>query len=205
MGQKWYQKATVQAAAVAGMFGVLAVAVPWTLCRNENERLHDQIRKWRFSEALYKKLPGDIDFIARGIRVDKKEGAQMSVLGPGPGDRFLLQVTSLTPTTQQFPKPQEYVVEFAVTGSVNMNMITPGTSGPILVRPQNLAGPFNAGSHEFYLFVERVQVDYVYLTVARRPLNMPNIIMELVRIPFGIMNIGGKRPEPILLESPEEE
>ncbi len=97
------------------------------------------------------------------------------------------------------------MVEFAATGSVNWNMITPGTSGPILIRPQGLAGPFNAGSHEFYLFVDRVEVDFVYLTVARRPLNMPNITMSLVRIPFGIINLGGKRPDPILLSRPDEE
>src|SRR6266571_2521788 len=198
MSQRWYQRPTVLSAFITGIAVVLSAGMPVWRCMNENERLRDRMARWRFSEPLYKRLPGDIDFIGRGIRVDKKEGAQVSVLGPGVGDRFLLEVTSLLPAPSEFPNEQQYTVEFRVTGSVNWNMITPGTSGPILIRPQSLAGPFNAGSHEFYLFVERVEVDAVYLTVARRPLNMPNINISLAQIPFGIFNIGGKRPDPIL-------
>ncbi len=95
MAQKWYLRPTVLSAGIAGIAVVVAAAVPMWWCQNENERLRDRMARWRFSEPLYKRLPGDIDFIARGIRVDKKEGAQVSVLGPGQGDRFLLEITSL--------------------------------------------------------------------------------------------------------------
>src|SRR5437899_3336129 len=121
MAQRWYQKSGVQAALVAGIALILgSVLGPYaTGVYRENDYRRDEMRRWRFSEPLYRRVPGDVDFIARGLRVDKKQGAGVSTLGPGDGDRFTVELSNLQPVPGSTAEQSRYMVQFAVNGSVD--------------------------------------------------------------------------------------
>lgn len=45
------------------------------------------------SKAVW--IPGDVDFVARKMRVDKKQGAQLIVTGPKKGDLYIIIMSNL--------------------------------------------------------------------------------------------------------------
>lgn len=210
MSDKLYTKVGVVSAlissVISGLFIVVAAMISskaYSLSR-ENDHMRARIDGWKFSEQLYKQLPGDTDLVERGIKVDKKQGAELSVLGPMTSDRFLAVITSLQPKTHPPETDQEYEVRFTVSGNINYIEIVPSLSDPLPVRAGAMIGPINAGTHEFYLSVDRVAIDAVYLTIARRPLNIqPGSIAFIRGLPFGNMHIGDVWPRPILLSAPE--
>lgn len=205
MPQRWYQKATVQTAIVAGASMVIAAVIGvWgTNAAHERDQLRAKLDGWRFSERLYRVIPGDVDFIARGLRVDKRKGGGMHIVGPQPDDNFIVQLSSLGVDPKSTADHKKYQLGFTVLGSVAGSSIMPYSVGPVPAEVGQLVGPVNAGSYEFYLFVEKVEVDYVFLTVARRRVRGDSSWVIHAEVPFGAPIIfEGPRPDPILVKSP---
>ena len=121
------------------------------------------------------------------------------MLGPAAGDRFTVQVSQLQPKIDDRGDRQRYSIQFTVQGAVGSNWIRGGTSGPMQVEAQALSQPINAGQYEFFIFIDRVDVDYVYLSVARRSTEFP---INWSVIPFGVLDIKSKESPPILSDAP---
>ena len=170
--------------------------------KGDRDQLKKELNGWRFSEPLYRVIPGDADFLVRGLRADKKKGGAVRTVGPAPNDNFVVEVSSLQPDPKSPPDHQTYQLFFTVSGSVGGNYITPSSVGPVAAEPDQLAGPVNAGSYEFYLFVEKIEVDYVFLSLARRRITAPSFKIGHSVLPFGGIRFGGPRPGPILVEAP---
>jgi len=205
MPQHWYQKATVQGALVVGIFTVIAAGIGmWGRnAAHERDQLRAKLDGWRFSEPLYRAIPGDVDFIARGLRVDKRKGGGMHIVGPQPDDDFIVQLSTLRVDPKSTADHKKYQLGFTVLGSVGGSSIVPYSLGPVPAEVGQLFGPVSAGIYEFYLFVERVEVDYVFLTVARRRLAGTSSWVIHAEVPLGrAIFRGGPPPGPILVESP---
>ena len=170
----------------------------------DRAKLEAQLSGYKFSEPLYRRIPGDIDFLARGFRVDKAAGAEAMVIGPKQGDNISIRMSGLQPAGIDEAGNQKYQSQFEVSGVLGSNVLKGSFAPPVPIAPNSLAGPLNAGVFEFFVFVERVDVDYVYLTIARRPLNLPNIKIQGAQIPLGLLRIAGQRPDPILLPTPDD-
>jgi hypothetical protein len=205
MPQRWFEKASVQAALVAGPFLVIASIIT-SQCRGknleeENARLHDTVARWKFSAPLFKAIPGDSDFILRGVRVDKRSGAARLVMDPLTGDSYSIQISNLSRAPDG-----SYRVQFSVAGEVAKNRVTSGTAPEVEVRREVRAGPINAGSVDFFLFIEDVQVDYIQVAIARSPsqLSRSGLRIEGGNIPFGAIGVFGfEEPSPILQSAPQ--
>jgi hypothetical protein len=143
--------------------------------------------------------------MARKMRVDKKQGAQLIVTGPKKSDLYTIIISNLTPRGTDSEGNQQYVVQFTVQGTIETNIIKGGISNPIPMSPNTLADPIQAADYVFYIFVDKVDIDYVYLTVARRPAVFKN--RERIKISnnltsFGAIVIEGETPDPIMTASP---
>lgn len=212
MSQHWYQKATVQGHLVTGVFAVIVAfigagaAVMGTWWRNaarERDQLKAKLDGWQFSESLYRVIPGDVDFIARGLRVDKGKGRGMHIVGPQPDDDFMVQLSTLRVDPKSTADHKKYQVGFTVLGTVGGSSMAPSPVGPVPVEAGQLFGPVSAGIYEFYLFVEKVEVDYVFLTVARRRLTGTSSWVMHAEVPFGrAIFRAGPPPAPILVKLP---
>ena len=169
----------------------------------DRDRLQARENGWKFSEPLYRQIPGDVDFVARKMRVDKKQGAQLSVAGPKKGDLYTIIISNLTSRETDSEGNQQYIVRFTVQGFIDNNEIKGGLSEPILMSPNNLAGPVEAIGYKFYIFVDKVDIDYVNLTFARRKTDT-TIKFSYVTMPLGRFNItDDTEPEAIMTASPD--
>jgi hypothetical protein len=193
---------------IQGVFLVLAalaggIVGPWvTGVNRDNDRLRQQQAAWQFSEQLYRQLPGDVDFITRGLRVNKVQGGQVRVLGPAEGDDFLIAISQLKHVATSPGAPSQYSVQFVVSGRMDGSIIRPSETPPVPIVRGTLVGPMNAVSYEFYLYFDDVRIDDVLLTVARRRLGIAGLKLEHFNVPFDSIRISGPRPKAIVTASP---
>lgn len=61
-----------------------------------DDEVADGIAEWNFASQLYRQLPADINFLARGIRIDKTTGARTTLHSPD-GTSFTVLVSELIP------------------------------------------------------------------------------------------------------------
>jgi hypothetical protein len=181
---------------------VALISVYGVNAARDRDELKTKYEGWRFSEPLYKQIPGDIDFLARGFRADKKVGGQMTIRGPRPDDKLVIEVSKLEANPKSAPDRQIYQIWFNVFGQIGGNEITSFPVGPVPAKANHLVGPMKAWIYEFYLLVEKIEVDYVFLTVARRAIKTGNTFTGSVG-PLGSFHAGNQqRPGPILVDSP---
>lgn len=165
--------------------------------RSEQEDLQRQLSAFNFKVPFYEKVPKDVDLIVHNLRIDKKEGSRIQINGPPKEDRFTVEVSNLQAKGLDKDGNQQYMVIFSVMGSLASNLIpkTPGKEAHIKIH--SLYGPINATMYEFYLFIDDIDIDYIYVSVARRKIGR-NISITNSAISFGSIVIKGARPEPIL-------
>jgi hypothetical protein len=170
MAQRWYQKASVQSSIVGGVFlvGASILGILFSGVIHQRDQLLEERKSWHFSEELFRNLPGDIDFLARHLRVDKKHGESVSVHGPRLGDELKVKASHLQSALSQGQGPS-YQVLFTVSGRIaGTEMIpSPMPIGPMGAEMGERLGPVAVGRYELFIYVERVEIDSAFITVAR--------------------------------------
>ena len=175
---------------------------PLEIITKERNDIDKKLKGWEFSERLYRQIPGDIDFLARRLQVDKRQGAEMFVAGPTQGDQYIIVLSQLTPDKKDMHGNQKYSVTFAIRGLLDTNKITGGTSDPIPMLRNTLTDPIKIYGYEFYIYVDDVQVDYVYLSIGRRKISGATVQGNIGRMRSFVVDISETRHKPILTTSP---
>ncbi len=143
---------------------------PTSEVSREPSRLLDEPEIVGLSRNGRQMLPPDVDFVAHGLRIDKEQGQSLHVSGPQPGDDFTIKILNLQADAAADSDYQKYKLFFTVSGRVGRIEIAPLSvpAGPLAAEVgERLTVP--VGDYQFLLDVEKVEVDYVFLTVARRP------------------------------------
>ncbi|MGQ0636505.1 MAG: hypothetical protein ACT4QC_17975 [Planctomycetaceae bacterium] len=155
----------------------------------------DQIEGWDMTEPLYKTMACDTDFLVRGVDIAREVGRSVRVVGPKLGDDFTLNVSNYAPTASG-----GHSISFDLAGILDSNVFRPSVNVPeIMVQRQAKAGPFQAGVHQFFVYIDDVRLDQLTVSVSRRKMTTTN-----TRIKNSVVELNTFRfpdeplPEPVL-------
>lgn len=162
----------------------------WFANRNADEEVEARLRTWEFASPLYEKVPGDIDFVARGLRVGRREGGSTEVHLPN-GDHFNLRVSAVRKVATG------HEIAFSLIGDMGTNRIISNEMRIPVVR-HSLQGPVSVGSHEFFVFIDDVGIDHVVVSVVRRAVPEMGVVKGFLAINAMGPAYIGERPEPVI-------
>ena len=194
---------------VVALVAAAAVVIPALISATRaNERATEaesQLKGFQFSVPIFSKLPGDCDFLIRGIRIDRQEGKSVTVAGPSKGDAFQVQVKSISSIGRDAAGNPEYGIQFTVAGEIGGHALSPSFTATIPLKRGSVSKPVTALRHDYYVGIEEVEIDFITVVFARRP-SVPksaNLQMQGNSGPFGSIAIKiGKPPDPILTNWP---
>lgn len=138
----------------------------------ERDELKQKLEGYRFSEDFYRKIPGDVDLVLRSIKVDLKNGNLISVNALESVDQYILGVSRIEATDAADFGEKIYKVTFYISGMMNTNDIKKMYSTPVDLKAGNIAGPIRLLNHDFYVYIDQTNIEYVKLSIARRKNNL---------------------------------
>lgn len=168
---------------------------------SEIDNARERLDGYEFSVPLFSKLPGDVDFLARGIKIDLKHGAAFRVLGPQEDDDFHVRISQILPLDL---KNDSHAISFVIDGTLRGNRFLTPPSKPIPVERGAMVGPIQRMDVEFYICIEDVDLMSINVAVARRSVfpGQPSVGKGNVSIgEEGFKFLGVPKPPPPILKS----
>jgi hypothetical protein len=116
---------------------------------------------------VYCASPGDIDLLVRAIPIKIPTGSEIVVVGPSEGDHYKIQSSPYHREDEGEKKDSNLVVRFKIQGALENNILE-RLSSPVSLKRNTLSDAMIARPYAFFIYIEEVEVERVYIAIARR-------------------------------------
>lgn len=162
-------------------------------------RVAEELEDWKFTAELYRSLPNDVSFIARGLQISLVDGTQLAVVGPSEGQSLELTLSKIVDVSQK-----RFVAGIRIASQGPDEPIVVNHQFQVDVEVRQVSGPLVVGVWDYFISIDNIDLGgSAELSIARRRSAVPGALSgsTLMRGNRGSTTAFARRlpvPRPIL-------